>query len=95
MDKDSNIANNTILEALNLNAESPVAGKDEAEEVRCMFCDHSEKSDVKNENKSILQHLYLVHRLVISDVQDVSDLYEYLEFWKKEFKGLSKLLKQL
>lgn len=88
MDEDTNIAKNTILEALSLNP-TPInsSGNCENSLLSCMFCDHTEKQDFRNENKTILQHMYMEHRIVIADVKDVHDLKEYLKFWKNEFKG--------
>jgi hypothetical protein len=90
MNENTNIALNTILETLSLN---PTTSQDRENEQKtflvCIFCDHAEvKSKVDAENKPILQHLFMVHRLVIADVQEVLDLSEYLNFWKMEFKGL-------
>ncbi|XP_002062718.2 zinc finger protein 277 [Drosophila willistoni] len=33
-----------------------------------------------------LAHLYLEHRLVIADVEDIAMLEEYLQFWEKQFQ---------
>lgn len=89
MDESTNIACNTILETLSLNPTSPkFSGNSENVLLPCLFCDHAETKELNSENKAILQHLYMQHRLVIADVQDVHDLSEYLNFWKNEFKGL-------
>lgn len=85
MDTDSNIAKNTILEPLSLNPIPENNLRNEESSFCCMFCDHSEKED-KHENKAILKHMFTEHRIVIADVQDIRDLRQYLEFWKKEFK---------
>lgn len=88
MDENTNIANNTILEALSLN---PTSSNDDGnkEEILfcCMFCEHTEKANVGGENKAILQHIFMQHRVVIADVNDITELMEYLQFWKIEFKG--------
>lgn len=88
MDDNTNIAKNTILESLNL---TPSSAKNAANEEKnilcCMFCDHTEESDFRTENKPILQHMYMEHRLVIADVKDVLSLCEYLKFWRSQFKG--------
>jgi len=34
-----------------------------------------------------LAHLYLEHRLVIADVEDIALLEDYLQYWEKEFQG--------
>lgn len=88
MDENTNIACNTILETLSLN---PTTSRNSENEVNvmlpCMFCEHEEVNEINSENKAILQHLFMQHRLVIADVHEVLDLSEYLKFWKNEFKG--------
>ena len=80
---DSNSSNkNLILEPLNLSA-TP-SNEEKCEIMVCLFCEESQSSE--NE-KQLLQHLYLEHRFVISDANDIADLTEYLKFWKEEFKG--------
>lgn len=87
----TNIANNSILEALSLNETSPVnLENSESQILCCIFCDFRTKGE-----KEVLQHLYMEHRLVIADVHEVSDLREYLLFWKKEFKGNKKIFVSL
>lgn len=89
MDDKSNITKNTILEALNLNpSTSSGQENDNVKILNCIFCEfHIENDICKTQNKSILQHMFMEHRLVISDVNDIANLSEYLNFWKKEFKG--------
>lgn len=89
MDENTNIACNTILESLSLNPKSSKSEQiEEKVLLRCIFCEHAEIKELNSENKAILQHLYMEHRLVIADVQEILDLSEYLNFWKNEFKGL-------
>lgn len=89
MEERSNKANNTILEALSLNPSSAkMKQNEEIIDLPCIFCNHSEVYDFKADNKAILQHMFIKHRLVIADVEEVSDLSAYLNFWKVEFKGL-------
>jgi hypothetical protein len=88
MDDVAGITNNTILESLSLNpVTSSASEKEENRLLPCMFCDYTEKFVLNTENKEILQHMFMEHRIVIADVQEVADLESYLEFWKKEFKG--------
>lgn len=88
MDETTNIANNTILESLSLNpASSTSSGNQENSPFCCMFCDHTEQEVVKFDNKPILKHLYVEHRLIIADSNDIANLKEYLKIWKKEFEG--------
>lgn len=90
MDQNTNITKNTILETLNLN---PTATEEIVESfLKCIFCEHAVlKSNVDSENKPILQHLYMEHRLVIADAHEVLDLGEYFRFWKNEFQGLMEI----
>lgn len=88
MEESTNIANNTILEALSLNPSSAKTKQnEEIVDLPCIFCNHSETYDFKADNKAILQHMFIKHRLVIADVEEVSDLPAYLSFWKDEFTG--------
>lgn len=87
MDEASNISKNTILESLSLTPALPESVKNEEIKLPCMFCDYTENHQLNKENKAILKHMFNEHRLVIADVQEVSELSEYLKFWKKEFSG--------
>lgn len=54
-------------------------------DVQCLFCDsvytfYSQKDDY-------LAHLYLEHRLIIGDEEDVAILHEYLIYWREKFEG--------
>lgn len=92
MDENTNITKNTILEALSLNpTPTSSSGNEENISLPCMFCEHFVSQDFPSENKDILKHMYMEHRLVIADIQDVHDLKGYLEFWKNEFKGQLKV----
>jgi len=51
--------------------------------VPCLFCDLS--LVFPNGEAEYLGHLFLVHRLVIADVQDIKYLAEYLKYWKVLF----------
>lgn len=51
----------------------------------CMLCE--ENFTLPAEQQKLLTHLYMEHRLVISDVDQVAILTEYLRFWKQKFKG--------
>jgi len=53
--------------------------------IKCLKCDKvyifpADKDDC-------LAHLYLEHRLVIADVEDIALLEDYLQYWEKEFQG--------
>lgn len=86
MDEATAIAKNTILETLSLKSASADSHEKAESLFCCMFCNHTENEN-KYDNKAILQHMFMEHRTVISDVQEIRDLKEYLEFWKNEFKG--------
>ncbi|XP_033152314.1 zinc finger protein 277 [Drosophila mauritiana] len=52
--------------------------------IKCLKCDKvyifpTDKDDC-------LAHLYLEHRLVIADVEDIALLEDYLQYWEKEFQ---------
>lgn len=76
-------SNSTILQPLTLRQESLEVSNEVQENIFvCLLCEFVEKNE-----KKVLQHLYFEHRIVISDVQDVADLKEYLEYWREHFKG--------
>lgn len=90
MEESTEISKNTILETLSHKSATAETQESNEAQLCCIFCENSETFDVNSDNKAILHHLYMEHRLVIADVQDVSDLKAYLDFWKREFKGNSK-----
>ena len=90
MDSETNIAKNTILETLSLKQASEGQKENLKSLFSCMFCDQTE--EFKHDNKAILQHMFMEHRTVIADVQEIRDMKEYLEFWKKEFKGKNSII---
>lgn len=77
------ISKSTILQPLTLRKECQEGSKEVREDnFVCLLCKFVEKIE-----KKLLQHLYFDHRIVISDVQDVADLKEYLNYWQMHFKG--------
>lgn len=76
----SDLIKTTILQPLTLNEEC--SSSTQEVKFKCLFCDIEE-----NDEKKILQHIYFEHQLIISDVHEVADLKEYLEYWKEHFKG--------
>uniref|UniRef100_A0A1B0ADE3 C2H2-type domain-containing protein n=1 Tax=Glossina pallidipes TaxID=7398 RepID=A0A1B0ADE3_GLOPL len=56
----------------------------QSQPVSCLKCDIIFSFPLGKED--YLGHLFLSHRLVIADVEEVALLEEYLEFWQKEFK---------
>ena len=86
--------NQTILQALTLDKESPEDTRQHNDDDwLCIICEHVEKNE--KDSKKILQHLYFTHHLIIADANDIADLKEYLKFWNKEYKGkkFNKILK--
>lgn len=79
----SEIMKKTILQPLTLNDECSSTSKEVKDvKFKCLICEF-----VENNEKKILQHLYFIHRIVISDSDEIADLKEYLDYWKVHFKG--------
>ncbi|XP_055384626.1 zinc finger protein 277 [Condylostylus longicornis] len=74
---------NYIISSLTLNTEENV-NSDKLEKVVCLKCDL--EFTFPEEEDEYLAHLFLIHRLVIADIEDIADLKEYLIFWSKELK---------
>ncbi|KAH8403755.1 hypothetical protein KR215_002240 [Drosophila sulfurigaster] len=53
--------------------------------IKCLKCD--KVFIFPADRDDCLAHLYLEHRLVIADVDDIALLEDYLQYWKKEFQG--------
>lgn len=58
---------------------------EELVECSCLLCD--DKFTLPSQEKQLLTHLFMVHRLVIADVNQIADLKEYLRYWGYRFKG--------
>lgn len=58
--------------------------------VPCLGC--SKSFQFNEEKDEYLAHLFLIHRLVIADVQHVAFLHEYLKYWKCRFNGKYKII---
>lgn len=54
-------------------------------EIPCLFCDKS--FQFYSEKDEYLAHLYLDHRLIIGDEDQVAIFHEYLIFWREKFNG--------
>lgn len=54
-------------------------------DISCILCDKIFKFNI--EKDLYLAHLYLQHRLVIGDVDDIAILDEYLIYWRKELQS--------
>jgi len=55
--------------------------------IKCLKCEKVYIFPVDRDD--CLAHLYLEHRLVIADVDDIAMLEDYLQYWEKEFQGNS------
>ncbi|RVE47337.1 hypothetical protein evm_008018 [Chilo suppressalis] len=60
---------------------------DEPEECQCVLC--KEKYILPSSEKQLLTHLFMKHRLVISDVNQIADLNAYIKYWRLRFKDES------
>lgn len=78
---------NEIINSLSLEKD---VKSESSKEVPCLKCNRSFEFPEGKDN--YLAHLYLGHRLVISDVQDIPFLEEYLRYWVVVFKGEKVLL---
>lgn len=76
-----------ILGPLNLSNTNDVILKSTIVEIFCLFDDCKEVYKFPDRKDDYLAHLYIKHRLIISDVGDIASLEDYLVFWKKEFCG--------
>lgn len=53
--------------------------------VRCLFC--AEIFQIPEFKDTFLAHLFLNHKFVIAEVEQVAILDEYLEFWRERLSG--------
>lgn len=51
----------------------------------CLFCDKS--FNLYSEKQEYLTHLYLEHRLIIGDEDEVAIFHDYLKHWRTIFAG--------
>lgn len=58
---------------------------DEPFECSCILCEN--KFNLPADKESLVIHLFTKHKLVISDLNDIADLKEYLRYWRLRFKG--------
>lgn len=78
---------NSILEPLNLSDHKSSKNVKKIDlPTLCLFCEASWL--IPRAKDLYLKHLFLEHRFVISDEADIPDLEFYLNFWRKEFKGI-------
>lgn len=76
-----------ILGPLNLSNTNDLILKSNFVEVFCLFDECKEVYKFPDRKDDYLAHLYIKHRLIISDVNDIALLEDYLVFWRKEFCG--------
>lgn len=58
---------------------------EEVTECSCVLCEQNFL--LPSNEKNLLTHLFMKHRLVIADVNQIADLKEYLRYWRLRFKG--------
>ncbi|XP_017466393.1 PREDICTED: zinc finger protein 277 [Rhagoletis zephyria] len=78
---------NEVLPALTFNQKSaqPPAATPESLQIQCLKCDCVYQFPTAKDD--YLAHLFMEHRLVIADVEDVALLDEYLKCWQKDLQG--------
>lgn len=54
--------------------------------IKCLKCD--KVYIFPGDRDDCLAHLYLEHRLVIADVEEIALLEDYLQYWEKEFQSI-------
>jgi hypothetical protein len=67
------------------NEKPTIFKSDMSDECYCVLCD--EKYILPASEKPLLTHLFMKHRLVISDVNQIANLSAYLKYWRLRFKG--------
>ncbi|XP_072944777.1 zinc finger protein 277 [Epargyreus clarus] len=73
---------------LHQNTKTPTIFKrDDPVECICVLCD--EKYTLPLLEKPFLTHLFMEHRLVIADVNQIADLSAYVKYWRLRFKDQS------
>lgn len=71
---------------LHQKVEKPTIFKsDQPEECMCVLCE--ENFNLPSTEKQLLTHLFMKHRLVIADINQIADLAAYLKYWRLRFKG--------
>ncbi len=78
-------SNSTIVGPLNFTESSTQSYRVEEKEIACLSC--SKLFSFPSERDLYLAHLFLTHKIVISDEQQIALLDEYLTHWHKRFQG--------
>lgn len=82
----------TIVGPLNFSESSKQSCRVQEKDITCLSC--TKIFSFPDERDLYLAHLFLTHKIVISDEQQIVFLDEYLTFWRKKFQGTdSKKLK--
>lgn len=63
----------------------PSLDLDRETNLSCLICD--KEFTLKQQLDDYLGHLFMEHRLVIADVQDISLIEDYLAYWKDKLNG--------
>ncbi|XP_053964525.1 zinc finger protein 277 [Anastrepha ludens] len=76
-----------VLPALSFSqkATQPYESNLDPTEIQCVQC--SDVYEFQTAKDDYLAHLFMEHRLVIADVEDIALLDEYLKYWQKELTG--------
>lgn len=75
----------TIVGPLNFSESSKKSSRDQEKDVVCLSC--SKIFPFPTEKDLYLAHLFLTHKIVISDEQQIAFLDEYLAYWRQKFQG--------
>lgn len=75
----------TIVGPLNFSESSNESSRVQEKEITCLSC--SKIFTFPDEKDLYLAHLFLTHKIVISDEQQIAFLDEYLIFWRNKFQG--------
>lgn len=84
--------NSTILGPLNFSESLKQSSRVRDKEIPCLSC--SKLFSFPVEKDLYLAHLFLTHKIVISDEQHVALLDEYLVHWHKHFHGKDFLIRR-
>lgn len=76
---------NYLDQEASVGANRPTLDLDKETTLGCLICD--KEYVLKKELDDYLGHLFVEHRLVIADVQDISLIEEYLAYWKEKLSG--------
>lgn len=75
----------TIVGPLNFSESSELSPHIQKKEIACLSC--SKTFNYPNDKDLYLAHLFLEHKIVISDERQIAFLDEYLIFWREKFQG--------